>query len=279
MTDHFETLRSNLLNWFSQFPGVLVAFSGGVDSAVVAFAAQQTLGSRAMAVTADSPSLARFDFAQACELAQWIGIRHQVVQTEELLDSQYARNDAQRCYHCKSHLFSSLQSINRQLPSQWIIVTGTNADDLGDYRPGLRAADDFAVRSPLSELGITKALVRKLSAAWNLPVADKPASPCLASRIAYGLEVTPQRLQMVELAEAVLRALGIVEFRVRLHTGDLARIEVDVDWLVKLVQPDIRAALTRRFREIGFKFITLDTEGFRSGNLNQLVTSIDFISR
>lgn len=274
MTHNIELLASGLLEWFAGFPGILVAFSGGVDSTVVAQAAYLAVGTNSLAITADSPSLSRHELAQARELAQLIGIRHQIIQTDELLDADYARNDAQRCFHCKSHLFSKLESLRCQLPSAWIIATGTNKDDLSDFRPGLRAAADFAVRSPLAELGITKAQVRELASYWLLPVDDKPASPCLASRIAYGVEVTPQRLRMVEEAEAMIRGLGIPEFRVRVHAGEVARIEVGTEWLAIFMQPVVRTDIIRRFHEIGFKFVALDLEGFRSGNLNQLVEKI-----
>lgn len=272
-------VAARVLSWFRDCPGALVAFSGGVDSAVVAKAAFLALGTRSIAVTADSPSLARQELLTAKSLATTIGIEHRVLETQEALDPNYLRNDNQRCYHCKSHLYDSMASLLDHLSieptiHEWWLVSGTNRDDLGDFRPGLRAASERQVRSPLAELGISKLLVRELANYWQLPVADKPASPCLASRIAYGLAVTPERLRKIESAETELRALGFTEFRVRLHADDLARIEIPIASLSLLTNPTTRQRIVSRFHELGFQFVTLDLEGFSSGSLNRLVMPI-----
>ncbi len=260
-----------LLSWFNQCPGALVAYSGGVDSAVVARAALQALGIRAIAVTADSSSLARNELSSAKDLAVRIGIEHRIVQTHELSDPAYQMNASDRCFHCKSHLFQELTSLREVKEQGWWILTGTNVDDLGDWRPGIEAAKLFEVRSPLAELKLGKVDVRELAHLWELPVADKPASPCLSSRLAYGLQVTPERLAKVEAAEAVLRQLGFVQFRVRLHEGDLARLEVPISELPRLVENETRLKVIRSFGELGFRFVTLDLEGFVSGSLNRLI--------
>ncbi len=264
-------LEASLSEWFSSCPGAIVAYSGGVDSAVVAYASQRFLNERAIAATADSPSLAREELSLAQELAEQIGIRHVLLSTNEVDDPAYRVNDAQRCFHCKTHLYSSIRSMQAVQEHGWWILSGTNRDDLGDYRPGLVAAQDHGVRSPLVELGIGKADVRSLAAHWQLRVADKPASPCLSSRLAYGLEVTSQRLQMVERAEALLKQKGFERFRVRLHAGDLARIEVALDDLPRFLDNDLRKSIIDALGQFGFKFVTLDLEGFSSGSLNKLI--------
>ena len=252
------------------FQSVAVAFSAGVDSTVVAKAAQLSLGPQAIAFTADSPSLAREELHQAIELAEIIGIRHEVLRTKEVSDPDYAANRSDRCYHCKSHLYEALHQVAGDYGFR-IIINGTNTDDLGDYRPGLRAAVEFEVRSPLVECGLNKQQVRALAAYWELPVWDKPAMPCLASRIAYGCEVTASRLRMVELAEEALRKHDLTEFRVRYHEGDVARLEVSLDQLTRLSQAPLREQIVSALRNIGFRFVALDLEGFRSGSLNSLV--------
>jgi uncharacterized protein len=249
---------------------VAVAMSGGVDSAVVAKAAQLALGADAVAITADSPSVARADLADARRVAGLIGIRHVVVGTEEFSDPDYARNDGSRCYHCKSELYDRIVGLRDELQFE-VILSGANRDDLGDYRPGLIAAAEYGVRHPLQELGFGKVVVRELAQDWNLPVWDKPASPCLSSRIAPGVAVTTERTARIEAAEAILHELGLPECRVRFHEGDLARIEVPGSAIERLASLDCRTMLATRFRDLGFRFVTLDLEGFRSGNLNELI--------
>jgi uncharacterized protein len=263
--------RDRLLEILRGLPSVAVAFSGGIDSTVVAQAAQLALGDRAIAVTADSPSVARAELADARRLAEQIGIRHLVVTTEEFANADYVRNDGTRCYFCKSELYSRIETLLPQLGVE-VICSGANLDDQGDYRPGLKAAAEHQVRHPLQEAGFTKADVRALARAWGLPTWDKPASPCLSSRLAPGVQVTPERTARVEAAEVYLRSLGYRECRVRLHEGELARIEVPAVELSRLLDPAVREDLARRFRELGFKFITLDLEGFRSGSQNELVS-------
>ncbi|QEL17985.1 ATP-dependent sacrificial sulfur transferase LarE [Limnoglobus roseus] len=277
MSPELEVKRDDLLHRLGRFPAVAVAFSGGVDSTVVAKAAFLAIGERAVAVTADSPSVARAELADAERLAAMIGIRHVVVRTAEFDDPAYAANDGTRCYHCKSELYTRIESLLPELGVN-VICSGANLDDNGDYRPGLTAAAEHAVKHPLQEAGFTKADVRELAKFWDLPVWDKPASPCLSSRLVPGLAVTPERTLRVERGEAVLHSLGLRTCRVRYHEGDLARIEVPVESLDRFGDPDMRDAVTARFRELGFRFVTLDLAGFRSGGLNDLI-SLDVKTR
>ena len=270
LTSELDTKRRRLLGILSELPGVAVAFSGGIDSTVVAKAAHLALGPRAVAVTADSPSVARSELAEARELAREIGIRHLVVRTQEFDNPDYLKNDGTRCYHCKSELYSVVESLLPELGLP-VMVSGANLDDRGDYRPGLVAAAEHSVRHPLQEAGFTKADVRALARLWGLPTWDKPASPCLSSRLAPGLAVTPERTGRVEAAEAVLRGLGLRDCRVRYHEGDLARIEVPADEIGRLASEATRSTIARELHRIGFKFVSLDLDGFRSGSLNELV--------
>jgi pyridinium-3,5-biscarboxylic acid mononucleotide sulfurtransferase len=251
--------------------GVAVAFSGGIDSTLVAKAAAIAIGDRAVAVTADSASVPRSELAEANRIAAEIGIRHVIIATNEFEHPDYQRNDGSRCYHCKSELYDQIIA---RLPSLGLatVCSGANLDDRGDYRPGLTAAAERQVRHPLQEAEFTKADVRALAREWDLPNWDKPASPCLSSRLAPGLAVTPERTGRVEAAEAYLKSLGLRDCRVRLHEGELARVEVPISEIARLAEPSTRTALSRKFRELGFRFITLDLEGFRSGSLNDLVS-------
>ncbi|MCZ2340986.1 MAG: ATP-dependent sacrificial sulfur transferase LarE [Bacteroidales bacterium] len=269
-TAELDTKRERLLTILGAMPGVAVAFSGGIDSTVVAKAACVALGERAIAVTADSPSVARAELDDARRLAAIIGIRHEIVQTAEFDNPDYLRNDGSRCYHCKSELYSTVERLLPRLGVP-ILVSGANLDDQGDYRPGLTAAAEHHVRHPLQEAGFTKADVRALAHAWGLPTWDKPASPCLSSRLAPGVAVTPERTQRIEEAEKHLRSLGLRECRVRYHEGDLARIEVPLAELARFTAEPVREELLQRFLALGFQFVTLDLAGFRSGSLNELV--------
>jgi len=262
--------REQLLALMHSLGSCAVAFSAGVDSTVVAKAAALALGTRAVAVTGVSPSLAEGELEQAREMARLIGIRHLEIDTNELSQPQYADNAPDRCYHCKTELYLQLKDLRQSLQVD-VIVNGANADDLLDYRPGTRAATEQAVRSPLAECGLTKDEVRALAKDWELPIWDKPATPCLSSRIAYGEPVTVERLAMIDRAEQFLRAQGFPTVRVRYHKGDMARIEVPLADLQRLVQDDLRSHVSQHLQQLGFKFVALDLMGFRSGSLNVLV--------
>jgi uncharacterized protein len=263
--------RDRLLELLRGYGRVAVAFSGGIDSTVVAQAAFLALGPDAVAVTGNSSSVARTEIEDAQRLARHIGIRHVIIDTHEFQDENYLRNDGARCYFCKDELYSQIEARLAELGAA-VICSGANLDDRGDYRPGLKAASEHGVRHPLQEAGFTKADVRALALHWELPTWDKPASPCLSSRLAPGVEVTPERTGRVEAAESFLRSLGLREFRVRLHEGELARIEVPPAELPRLADAAVRNELVARFKEWGFRFVTLDLEGFRSGSLNSLVS-------
>jgi len=262
--------RARLVDTLRGYGRVAVAFSGGIDSTVVTQAAYEALGDSAIAVTAVSDSLASGELEEAQELARQIGIRHRVIRTDEFADPNYLRNHADRCYFCKSELYGRLEGMLGELGVD-VIASGANLDDMGDYRPGLKAAAEHGVRHPLQECGFSKADVRALARAWGLPTWDKPATPCLSSRIAYGENVTAERVQMIDQAEQWLRRRGLHVLRVRYHNGDMARIEVPVDDLPRFVELELRGELITAFRALGFKFVTLDLEGFRSGSLNSVI--------
>jgi pyridinium-3,5-biscarboxylic acid mononucleotide sulfurtransferase len=262
--------RDMLLATLRGYGRVAVAFSGGVDSTVVAQAAALALGDAAIAVTAVSESLAAGELEEAEALARRIGIAHRVIHTEEFADPNYLRNNSDRCYFCKSELYGRLEAMLGQF-SVDVIASGANTDDAGDHRPGMRAASEHHVRHPLQECGLGKPEVRALAKAWGLPTWDKPAMPCLSSRVAYGEEVTPERVRQIDQAEQWLRSQGLRILRVRYHKGDLARIEIPLEELPRLAETKLRAGLVEAFRSFGFKFVTLDLEGFRSGSLNAVI--------
>jgi pyridinium-3,5-biscarboxylic acid mononucleotide sulfurtransferase len=265
-----DSQRDLLIGTLRTYGRVAVAFSGGIDSTVVAQAAYEALSDRAIAITAVSESLATGEIEEAQSLAQRIGIAHRVIRTEEFTNPAYVRNLSDRCYFCKSELYDCLRKMLPELGVN-VIVSGANTDDVGDYRPGMRAASEYSVRHPLQECGLSKADVRALAQAWGLPTWDKPATPCLSSRIAYGEVVTAERVRMIDQAEQWLRQRGLRILRVRYHKGDLARIEVSLDDLPRLVELQLRRELVKTFHELGFNFITLDLDGFRSGSLNSII--------
>jgi uncharacterized protein len=277
MTQPAEVNRNRLLATLRSYDSCLVAFSAGVDSTVVAKAAQVALGERAVAATGISASLAAGELEEARHLARLIGIRHEIIQTDEFAEPNYLRNGPDRCYHCKTELYTQLETVAVGLGLA-VIVNGANADDMGDYRPGMNAAQEHSVRSPLLECGLKKSDVRELAAAWDLPVWDKPAAPCLSSRVAYGEEVTPARLAMIDSAEQYLRQLGLRTVRVRYHRGDLARLEVPVEAISQLADPVVRTDLLETLTEIGFKYVTLDLAGFRSGSHNEALPLVQITS-
>jgi pyridinium-3,5-biscarboxylic acid mononucleotide sulfurtransferase len=266
--------RERLVELLGSFGRVAVAFSGGVDSAVVAQAAYLACGGRAVAVTAVSASLASGERERAEVVARQIGIRHEIVATEEFSNPDYLRNAPNRCYFCKTELYTQLESLVPKLGVD-VVVNGANLDDQGDYRPGMQAAREHQVRSPLIEAGFNKEDVRALAKEWNLPVWDKPASPCLSSRIAYGLEVTRERVARVDQAEQFLRdECGLREFRVRHEANDLARIEIPVEELPRFVAADVRRKVSERLHALGFKYVALDLDGFRSGSMNAVLPAL-----
>lgn len=244
----------------------LIAYSGGVDSAYLAWIAHQVLGDNMLAVIADSPSLARTHLQQAIAFAQQHGIPVQVVQTSEMEKPEYVRNDLRRCFHCKDELFTVMEQYAAANGFQ-SIAYGVNVDDQGDFRPGQSAARQHRVAAPLLEAGLTKANIRELAREAGLQVWDKPASACLSSRIEYGRPVTREALSAVEQGEDALRELGFRQFRVR-HHGEIARIEIAREELERALTPAMFADFTRIFKALGFTFVTLDTEGFRSGSMN-----------
>ena len=245
---------------------VVVAYSGGVDSSFLAARAHQVLGEDAIAITAVSPSLSSRELRSARQLAAARAWNHVLVETSEVEREEYARNEPDRCYWCKTELFEVLAPMAAERRAT--MVVGTNTDDLGDVRPGLRAAREHSVRAPMVDAGLAKKDVRSLARAMSLPTADKPASPCLASRFAYGVRVTPDGLERIERAEEAVRALGFDVFRVRDH-GDLARVEVPADEIERAASA--RDRIATELRALGWRYVTLDLTGFRSGAMNEVL--------
>ena len=264
-----ETKRKVLDARLKALGRTLVAYSGGVDSAYLAWAAHQTLGENMLAVIADSASLARTHLDDAIAFAREQQIPLKVVETEELSNPDYARNDSQRCFHCKDELFTVMEAFRAQHGFD-SIAYGVNLDDQGDFRPGQQAARDHHVAAPLLDAGLTKQDIRNLARAGGLRVWEKPASACLSSRIEYGRPVTREALSVIEQGEDALRALGFRQYRVR-HHGEIVRIEIAREELSRALAPAMAAEFTRIFKALGFKFVTLDLEGFRSGSMNSLL--------
>lgn len=256
---------SRLIAWFSDKAGCVVAFSGGVDSAVLAKGAVLALGDKALALFAFSHSTKANEQESVRLLAGEIGIRLECLASEEFDDPLYIRNDMERCFHCKRIRMAHLLRRAREQGID-LVVEGSNSDDLSDFRPGKRAIESLGIASPLAELGLDKTRIRALARSWGLSVHDKPSEPCLSTRIDYGLALTPQRLRRIDEAESFLATLGFSPLRVRLHPGDLARIEVAESQMESLFS--LRSRIVPRLKELGFRFVSMNLEAFRSGNMN-----------
>jgi uncharacterized protein len=262
MIEKDQALRDTL----TALGSVVVAYSGGVDSAYLAWVATTTLGDRAVAVTADSPSYPDHHRRLAIEIAERFNLRHEIIRTSELERPEYRANPANRCYYCKHELYTHLTRIAAMHHA--VVVDGNNADDRGDYRPGRQAAREFGVRSPLDEVDLTKQEIRELSRRAGLPAWDQPASACLSSRIPYDSEVTEEKLRMIERAEEAIRGLGFRLYRVR-HHDQVARVEIASDEMSRALDPGVAAAMVRELKAIGYRYVTLDLQGYRTGSLNE----------
>lgn len=271
MVQTAELKLEKLYILLASLDSAVVAFSGGVDSVFLAAAAYRALGEKVVAVTASSETLPEWERQDAVALARQIGISHLVLPVSELENADFVNNTAERCYYCKKERFAILSHWAKDNGYAWVLE-GSNADDLADYRPGMRAISELdVVKSPLLEVGLTKAQIRELSKAWGLPTWNKPSAACLSSRVAYGIPITVERLRQVEQAEACVRRFCARQVRVR-HHGDLARIEVEPEDIPLLVRPDIAAAVTAELLQAGFCFVTLDLCGYRTGSMNEVLT-------
>jgi uncharacterized protein len=265
--DGLATKTERLARRLRNLDSVIVAYSGGVDSAYLAYMAHAVLGSRACAITADSPSYPRRHRAIAVDIAARYGFHHEIIRTDEMARPEYAANPPDRCFHCKHELYSQLTAIAGARGFQ-AVVDGSNADDRGDYRPGRQAAKQFGVLSPLDEADLSKSEIRELSRRAGVPIWDEPASACLSSRIPYHEIVTVEKLRSIEDAETALRGLGFRQCRVR-HHGDVARVELAPSEMARALDPEVREALVRELKAAGFRYIALDLQGYRTGSLNE----------
>jgi len=267
-----EEKQHLLLARLAEIPALIVALSGGADSAYLAWAAHEVLGTRALSVTALSPSYSAHDRSIVEEFVSKLGVRHEFIETHEMDNPAYRANAADRCYFCKDELFSALDELAHQRGFA-AVAYGVNADDTLDFRPGHRAATEHQVLAPLLDARLTKAEIRLLSRRAGLPTWDRPASACLASRLPYGTEVTSERLALIERGEAALRALGFRQFRVRLH-DKLARVEISLEEMPRALAPEMAAALADRLKAAGFTYVALDLEGYRQGSLNETLSPV-----
>ena len=267
--DPLQAKQDRLLSNLREMSGAIVAYSGGADSAYLAWAAKRALGANALAITADSASFPESHKRDAEEFARAHGIRHEYIETREFENPDYVKNDRDRCFHCKDELFTRLDELARARGIDHVIY-GVNVDDLGDYRPGQRAAKRHQVKAPLVDAELTKAEIRELSRRAELATWDRPASACLSSRIPYGTPVTIQNVKTVDRGEDAIRALGFRQFRVRFH-GDVVRIEIAPEELERAMNAEMARRFTAIFKELGFHYVTLDLEGYRQGSLNAVL--------
>ena len=266
---NIEEKLARLKDILQDMGSVLVAYSGGVDSTFLAVTAHEVLGNKALAVFAASPVAPPMEKEEAASLAHNIGLRFKIIDSNEMSNPDFVANPPERCYYCKRELFSELKPIAKAEGLKWI-ADGTNADDLHDFRPGRKASAEAGIRSPLLEAGLTKTEIRQLSHAKSLPTWDRPASPCMASRIPYGIPVTAETLNKIAQGEQYLHSLGIRELRLR-HHGDIARIELDPEDMAKIITPEIRQDIVTHLKALGYKYVALDLTGYRIGSLNEVL--------
>lgn len=271
MGAELQSKQEHLFQLLADMGKLLVAYSGGTDSAYLAWAAHRVLGAEALAVTADSASIPVSHKRDAVDFVKQFGIPHRFIETREFDNPEYTRNDSNRCFHCKDELFQRMNELGDELGVN-TIAYGVNKDDTSDFRPGHRAAQKHAVRAPLLEAGLAKAEIRSLSRGAGLPTWDRPAAACLSSRIPYGTTVTPENVKLVERGEEALKELGFRVYRVRYH-GELARIEIGKDEMERALRMEMAETLSAIFRDLGFQYVTLDLSGYRQGSLNEVLAA------
>jgi uncharacterized protein len=266
---NIEEKLTRLKDILHDMGSVLVAYSGGVDSTFLAVTAQEVLGKNSLAVFAASPVAPPMEKEEAGDLAHNVGLRFKIIESNEMSNPDFVANPPERCYYCKRELYSELKPIAKAEGLKWI-ADGTNADDLHDFRPGRKASAEAGIRSPLLEAGLTKTEIRQLSHAKSLPTWDRPASPCMASRIPYGIPVTAETLNKIARGEQYLHSLGLRQLRLR-HHGDIARIELDPEDMAKIIKPEIREGIVTHLKALGYKYVALDLTGYRTGSLNEVL--------